>query len=219
MEIIPAILEKNFSKIKKKVEKIEPYFKKAQIDFGDGLFVLEKSGDLENFDKTSANVDLEAHIMIEKPWIAVDRLKELGFKKITFHYESFLNVKKKTREFAINNLIKGIKAHGMNVGVAINPETSPSHIVDYLPRIDEVLLLAVNPGSQGQKFKEEILAKINYLKNLRKDLIIGIDGGVNDKSILAIIEAGADKVYVNSFLWKQPVEKSARILNEFIQTR
>jgi len=221
MEIIPAILEKNFSEIEKKIKKLEPYFKKAQIDFGDGLFVQEKSGDLDGFKKISINIDLEAHIMIEKPWTVIDQLKELGFKKIIFHYESFLSVKKKTRGFAINNLIKGIKKEiqgtrgkqGINgnieVGIAINPETDPSHIIDYLPRIDEVLLLSVNPGQKGQSFQSDVLTKINFLKNLKKDLIVGIDGGVNDKSIEAITKAGADQVYVNSFLWKEKSLKDA----------
>lgn len=203
MEIIPAILEKSFSEIKKKIKKLEPYFKKAQIDFGDGLFVQEKSGDIENFKKISTDIDLEAHIMVENPWVVVDQLKELGFKKIIFHYESFLSVKKKTRGFAINNLIKKIKAYHMSVGIAINPETDPSHIVDFLPRIDEVLLLSVNPGKKGQVFQPDVLTKINFLKNFRSDLKIGVDGGVNDKSIEAIIGAGADRVYANSFLWKE----------------
>jgi ribulose-phosphate 3-epimerase len=219
MEIIPAILEKNFSEIEKKIKKLESYFKKVQIDFGDGLFVKEKSGDIENFKKISTNIDIEAHIMVEKPWTVIDRLKELGFKRITFHYESFLEVKKKTRGFAINNLIKGIQGirgtqgitlrqgsgqeGKIEVGIAINPETDPSHIVDFLPRIDEVLLLAVNPGKKGQSFQPDVLTKINFLKNFRKDLIVGVDGGVNDASVKTIIGAGADKVYVNSFLWKE----------------
>jgi ribulose-phosphate 3-epimerase len=211
MEIIPAILEKNFSEIEKKIKKLGPYFKKVQIDFGDGLFVKEKSGDLDGFNKISTDIDLEAHIMIENPWTAINQLKELGFKKIIFHYESFLSVKKKTRGFAINNIIKGIQgvrgAQGINgkieVGIALNPETDPSHIIDYLPRIDEVLLLSVNPGEKGQSFQADVLTKINFLKNFRKDLIVGVDGGVNDKSIEEIVRAGADRVYVNSFLWKE----------------
>jgi len=203
MEIIPAILEKNFSEIEKKIKKLEPYFKRAQVDFGDGLFVEERSGDIDGFEKISTDIDLEAHIMIENPWAAIDQLKELGFRKIIFHYESFLSVKKKTRGFAINNLIKRIKTHEMDVGIAINPETDPSHIIDYLPRIDEVLLLSVNPGKKGQAFQPDVLTKINFLKNFRKDLIVGVDGGVNDKSIEEIVRAGADRVYVNSFLWKE----------------
>ncbi|MFA6436741.1 MAG: hypothetical protein WC242_01315 [Candidatus Paceibacterota bacterium] len=203
MEIIPAVLEKNFSKIEKKIKKLESYFKKAQIDFGDGFFVKEKSGDLDGFKKISTETDLEAHIMVKNPWTIIDQLKELGFKKIIFHYESFLSIKKKTRGFAINNLIKRIKAHDIGVGIAINPETDPSHIIDYLSRIDEVLLLSVNPGKKGQAFQADVLTKINFLKNLKKDLIISVDGGVNDESIKAITNAGADRVYVNSFLWKE----------------
>jgi len=227
MEIIPAILEKKQEEIEKKIQLIEPYFKKVQIDFGDGKFVSEKFGKIENFKKIKTDIQLEAHLMIEEPWKVVDQLKKLGFSKITFHYEAFYGVKKKTRGFAINNLIKGIRGikgtqginEGVEVGIAINPETSPSQIVDYLPRIDEVLLLAVNPGKQGQTFQADVLTKVNFLKNFRSDLKIGIDGGVNEKNIKSIIDVGTDRVYLWSYLWKQPLNESVRILNESIQTK
>ncbi|TRZ80894.1 hypothetical protein D4R86_03525 [bacterium] len=203
VEIIPAILEKDFIEIKKKIKKLEPYFKKVQIDFGDERFVPDKLGCVEKFEEIKTKLKLEAHIMVEKPWKMIADLVNPGFKKITFHYEAFYKAKKKTRAFAINNLIKKIKDRNIEVGIAINPETSPSHIVEYLNRIDEILLLGVNPGKQGRKFEAKVLEKVNFLKNFKKDIKIGIDGGVNNKNIKEIAEAGIDRVYIGSFLWKE----------------
>ena len=75
----------------------------------------------------------------------------------------------------------------------------------------------MNPGKQGQKFSSEILEKVNYIKNFRNDIEIGVDGGVNDKNIRRIAEVGVDKVYVGSYLWKQELNKSIRILTNEIQ--
>jgi ribulose-phosphate 3-epimerase len=209
IEIIPAILEKDFVEIQKKIKKLEPYFKKVQVDFGDGKFVPDKFGCLKDFEKIKTELEIEAHIMIKEPWRVISNLVDLKFKKITFHCEAFYQVKKKTRAFAVNNLIKRIKNQNMQVGIAINPETSPSHIVEYLGRIDEVLLLGVNPGKQGQKLNPKVLEKVNFLRNFKENIKIGIDGGVNDKNIKKIAEAEIDRIYIGSFLWKEKNIKKA----------
>ncbi len=216
IEIIPAILEKNFSEIKKKMKKLEPYFKKVQVDFGDGKFVSDSFGCIEKFEKIETTLKLEAHIMVEKPWKIIANLISLGFRKITFHYEAFYEIKKKTRAFALNNLIKRIKNQKVKVGIAIKPETPPSHIVEYLSRIDEVLFLGVNPGKQGQKFNARVLEKVNFLKNFKENIKIGVDGGANESNIKEIVEAGVDRVYVGSFLWKEKSIKGViKKLKEF----
>ncbi len=219
IEIIPAILEKDFIEIKKKIKKLEPYFKKVQIDFGDGKFAPDKFGCIEDIEEIKTKLRLEAHIMTEKPWKVIFHLTSPSFEKITFHYEAFYEIKKKTRAFAVNNLIKRIKNQNMEAGIAINPETSPNHIVEYLGRIDEILLLGVNPGKQGQKFNAKVLEKVNFLKNLKENIKIGIDGGVNNKNIKEIIEAEIDRVYVGSFLWKEKsIRKAIQELKAFNPT-
>ena len=226
IEIIPAVLEKDFNRLQEKAEKLEAYFKKAQIDIGDGKFVPGVFGCLDKLGRLKTDLALEAHLMVEEPWKYLSDLQKSTFSKITFHYEAFQAIPKKTRPFAINNLIKGIKGiKGMirenkgriKIGIAIKPETNPVQIVQYLERIDEVLLLGVNPGKQGRKFSSEILEKVNYIKNFRNDIEIGVDGGVNDKNIRRIAEVGVDKVYVGSYLWKQELNKSIRILTNEIQ--
>jgi ribulose-phosphate 3-epimerase len=221
MEIIPAILEKNIKKLEEKLKKLEPYFNKVQVDIGDGEFVSDEFGCINQIKKLETKMSLEVHLMTNKPWENLEQIKGRNLYKtlgqVVFHYESFLSIPKKTRSFAINNLIKRIRGIGKNVkvGIAINPETNPGSISEYLGRIDEVLLLAVTPGKQGQKFQDNILFKVNYLKNIKKDLIIGVDGGVNDENIKKIISLGIEKIYVGSFLWKQDsLEDAIKKLSE-----
>jgi len=203
IEIIPAVLETKFIKIQEKLKKLEPYFDKVQIDIGDGKFVSDKFGCIDKLREFKTKILIEVHLMTEKPWEDLEFLKNENIKKITFHYESFLRIPKKTRSFAINNLIKRIKEMGMKVGIAINPETGTGFIADYLERIDEVLLLSVVPGKQGQKFEEEVLSKVRLLRNIKEDLTVGVDGGISDKNIEKIIDTGINKAYIGSFLWKE----------------
>ncbi len=220
IEIIPAILEKSFQNIQAKIKELEPFFEKAQIDIGDGSFVPDKFGCINKLTSLGAKLRLEAHLMVKKPWQYIEKLHKAGFSKITFHYEAFYGTPKKTRAFAVNNLIKAIKKQGgAKAAIAIDPETSPANITQYLNRLDEVLLLGVTPGKQGQKFDLSVLQKINYIKNFREDIRIGIDGGVNDKNIKQIISAGADRAYIGSFLWSKGLNESMRILSELIQCK
>jgi len=213
MEIIPAILETEFSEIQNKIEKSKKHFKTIQIDLGDGKFVESEFGQLKKIKDIKSEIDLEIHLMTEEPWKDLEYLRNGKIKKITFHYESFLSIPKKTRPFAINNLIKQVKELGLKVGIAINPETRPGAIADYLERIDEALLLSVEPGQQGQKFVEDVILKASFLKNFKEDLIVGIDGGVSDENIKKIAEAKIDKVYVGSFLWKDDLESALKKLS------
>ena len=92
------------------------------------------------------------------------------------------------------------------VGIAINPETKVSHIVPFLNHIDEVLVMSVKPGKGGQKFMENVLYKVETLKELREEngyhYIINIDGGINADTISLARDAGVDMVVSGSYVCK-----------------
>jgi ribulose-phosphate 3-epimerase len=202
MEIIPAILETDFKELQSKIKKAESHFKRAQIDVGDGIFVPDKFGCLNKITQLKTEMELEFHLMVAQPWKIIEQLKNSQLRKVSFHYESFFSVPKKNRTFAINNLINSLKKNNYQVAIALNPSTNPSFIYDFLEKIDEVLILGVTPGKQGQKFQEVVLRKVQFLKNLQNNLYIGIDGGVNDKNIQKIVQTQVDRIYIGSFLWK-----------------
>ena len=84
-----------------------------------------------------------------------------------------------------------------------NPETDVDRLTPYLDYIDLVLFMSVNPGRGGQPFKEEVIEKVKKLKEYApKDLIISIDGGVNDKTVSLCKYAGCDMVVAGSYITK-----------------
>ena len=121
------------------------------------------------------------------------KLKNVTY--LTLHYESH------RRPIDVINMIRHTN---MKVGIAINPETKVSHIVPLLNHIDQVLVMSVKPGKGGQKFMEEILYKIEALKDIREEnnyhYIISVDGGINEETAKLCKDSGADMVVSGSYV-------------------
>ncbi len=143
------------------------------VDIMDGLFVSEKNDDLDEFIVLLKNVSkpLDIHLMVLNPKKYIDKLQILKPEFITIPVE------------ILNPLvyIKQIKNYNIKVGLAINPDTDIKILADYLNFIDLVLVMSVYPGYGGQKFIPSVINKIGNLKN--KNVLINIDGGINDETI------------------------------------
>ena len=92
------------------------------------------------------------------------------------------------------------------MGVSLNPETKIDLIINFLDKIDLVLIMSVNPGFGGQKFMPEVLTKIKHLKKIQKDknlnFDIEIDGGINFDNCKIAIEAGANILVSGTTVFK-----------------
>ena len=162
------------------------------IDVMDGKFVnntkftKEMVKDIISISKKK----IDLHLMVED----LDLIKEYALLKpdmLTFHVEVIDDFK----------IIDYVKSHGIKVGLAINPETKIDKLAQYVDDIDLVLFMSVTPGEVGQEFKEEVIDKIiNFKKLAPKDLIISIDGGVNNKTVSLCKYAGCDMVVSGSFI-------------------
>lgn len=162
------------------------------IDVMDGKFVnntkftKEMVKDIISISKKK----IDLHLMVED----LDLIKEYALLKpdmLTFHVEVIDDFK----------IIDYVKNHGIKVGLAINPETKIDKLAQYVDDIDLVLFMSVTPGEGGQEFKEEVIDKIiNFKKLAPKDLIISIDGGVNNKTVSLCKYAGCDMVVSGSFI-------------------
>ncbi len=148
------------------------------VDIMDGLFVSQKNDDLDEFINLlkDCNKPLDIHLMVLNPLVYINKLKVLNPMFITIQAE------------ILNPLvyIKQIKKANIKVGLAINPNTDISLLDNYLKYIDLVLIMSVNPGLGGQKFIEEVIPKIKKLKS--KNVLISIDGGINDETIKLVKE-------------------------------
>jgi len=144
IEIIPAIIPKFFQEIEEKIKLVEPYVDWVQLDVMDGKFVNNSTWNNPNDLKSlNTNLNLEVHLMINNPEEAIDDWIESGVKRIIIHYESTDKHKE---------IIEKVKRAGLEIGLAINPETSIEVIDEFYKDIDLVLIMSVNPGFGNQDF-------------------------------------------------------------------
>src|SRR3989344_9689598 len=139
--IIPAILEKDWKEIEKKLEICREFANSVHIDFIDGKFADNMSFlDPQPFKKYSEYFTLEAHLMVEDPVKYLDNLSNAGFKKFTAHVEKMSN--------QVEFVAKGEQLG--SVGLALDLNTPVSEIKVPLDDLDQILLMSVSAGASGQ---------------------------------------------------------------------
>lgn len=166
------------------------------MDIMDGKFVPFNSFTSDEIEKivNTTNKPLDVHLMVEKPENYLEYYSKLNTSFITIHYEipNYLDI------------IKKIKDLGIKVGISIKPSTKVEEIYDILPLIDLVLVMSVEPGQGGQKFMPEALDKINKLhkkiENLNLNVLISVDGGINNNSAIECKKNGAQMLVIGSAL-------------------
>lgn len=170
------------------------------VDMMDGVFVENSNFTVQDLKKMFKNTKkkLDVHMMVCSPNKYVkDFAKMPNVEYLTLHCESH------RRPIDVINMIRHTP---LKVGLAINPETKVSHIVPLLNHLDQVLVMSVKPGKGGQKFMEDILYKIEALKELREQngyhYVINVDGGINEETAKLVKEAGADMVVSGSYVCK-----------------
>jgi len=194
IEIIPAIIPKNLQEIEEKIKLVEPYVNWVQLDVMDGEFVDNKTWNNPNdLKKIKTSLKLEAHLMINNPEEMIDDWINSGLKRIIIHYEATNKHKE---------IIEKVKETRLEIGLAINPETSIEVIDEFIKDINLVLIMSVHPGFGGQDFLNESVDKIRQLRERYKNVNIEVDGGVNLETASNIIQAGANILISGSAIFK-----------------
>ena len=215
-QLIPTILEKDSLTAKERLLKLQRIFNYIQIDVLDNSFVKETSFfDVSLVRKWKPKCFFEFHCMVNNPSVIFKKIS--GWKnarKIIIHYEAFSRDKR-----ALYDIIEEIRLLKKEVGLAINPNTPVAKVIEFIPRIDEILIMGVIPGKSGQKFDSSVLEKIKSLRSKFSDLNIGVDGGVNEENLERILEAGASKINAHSFIDKYlDNPKKLKELKNFVAT-
>ena len=198
--ISPSMLSADFNHLGREIEMINhseaDWF---HLDIMDGVFVpnISFGFPLISHIKKMAQKPLDVHLMIVDPDRYIEQFKNTGADYLTVHYEACTH---------LHRTVQNIKSQGMKAGVSLNPHSPISLLEDIVQEIDLVLLMSVNPGFGGQKFIENTYSKIKQLKELanRKNpnLIIEIDGGVDNTNAKKLIETGANALVAGSFVFK-----------------
>ena len=171
------------------------------LDIMDGIFVNNKNEVLD----VPHIKPLDIHLMVSDVYKYVDKYKTFNPLYITFHYEVGKD---------ILSIINYIKKFNIKVGLSIKPSTKVEEIIPYLPYLDLVLVMSVEPGKGGQTFIMDSIDKIKKLKELKGNYVIEVDGGINDSTIKYVSDA--DIVVVGSYITSGNYEERIKNLKEKI---
>jgi len=210
--ISPSLLSADFSKLNQQIKLVENLgVNRLHIDVMDGHFVPNFTFGpfiLKAIRKLTDS-HLETHLMISNPADYIKDFGEAGADTLIIHTEVSKNIEQ--------DLLQ-IKKLGMKCGLAIKPKTDESILNQYLDILDYILIMSVEPGFGGQSFIENTLIKMKNIVNMSKnrDILVGVDGGVNLKTIDRVYETGVDITIVGSGLYKAENIKETylKLINE-----
>jgi ribulose-phosphate 3-epimerase len=200
----PSMLKCDYGNLKDEIDRLaaaDTHW--LHWDVMDGHFVpnLSYGALLIQSIRSQTKAFFDAHLMISDPARYLDDYLKAGCDAITFHLEA---VPQPTE------LLRRIRAAGCKAGLAINPGTPATQIVPFLPDCDLVLLMSVEPGFGGQKFKPEALEKAKFLKPLLSPgTLLSIDGGIAPDTIESAAAAGVQVFVVGSAIFGEADYTSA----------
>ncbi len=195
--VSPSILSADFANLEREIKKVEDACADwLHIDVMDGHFVpnITIGVPVVQSIKKVTQLPLDVHLMIENPEKYVKAFADAGADILTFHYEAVSDVEK---------VVTQIKSYGVKAGMSIKPKTSPKEVLQYLPLLDLILVMTVEPGFGGQKFMEDCAEKITEIKSVAaEDLIIQVDGGINAQTARICTQFGANSLVAGNYIYK-----------------
>ena len=188
VKIAPSILAADFGNLKNEVMALEKAgADMIHIDVMDGHYVpnLTFGPAIVRLIRSYTNLPLDVHLMVDNPEDMLSWFITAGADILTVHAETCKH---------LDATLNTIKERGCKVGVSLNPATNENMLAYVLDKIDQVLVMSVNPGFGGQAFIAEQLKKISKIKSLigKRNILIEIDGGINPLTAAECVAAGAD---------------------------
>ena len=198
--ISPSLLAADFTKLGDEVKRIEEAGADyLHLDVMDGVFVPNISFGLPVIESLRKNCGLvfDVHLMITAPERYVERFANAGADIITFHYEACDDPAA---------TIAKIRELGKKASVSISPKTPAEAVLPFLPELDMVLVMTVEPGFGGQSLISETLEKVKIIRKAIDengyDCNIQVDGGISEKNIDLVTSAGANVIVAGTAVFR-----------------
>lgn len=201
VDIAPSILAADVMHMQEDIERITRHgIKTLHVDIMDGHFVPNISygpAIVKALRKAFPDMCLDVHLMLSRPQDYFDAFIRAGSDEITFHVEIEPSEGEK-----ISDMLKLLREKGVKAGLSIKPNTEAERIREFIPLLDQVLVMTVEPGFGGQSFMADKAEKVKEIRRMGFDKILSVDGGVSGENSKLLIDLGANRLVMGTALFK-----------------
>jgi ribulose-phosphate 3-epimerase len=213
-KLAPSILSADFSCLGEQVRAVQRAgVELIHVDVMDGHFVpnLSMGPLVVRALRKVTDLPLDVHLMVTDPGDFLEPFVEAGASHISFHVEANGDCQR---------MLDWLRERGVGRGLALNPETPVERVLEWLPRVEMVLVMTVHPGFGGQKFLEDNLQKVRRIREAEPRVDIQVDGGVDRTTLFKSKEAGANIFVAGSAIFSSDdPEEAARRLRRILAER
>jgi ribulose-phosphate 3-epimerase len=216
VKLAPSILSADFARLGEQIDEVaRAGADYIHVDVMDGHFVpnITIGAPVVASIRPVTSLPLDVHLMIERPERYISDFVRVGADIITVHVEACPRLQR---------TIRLIKELGARAGVSLNPPTPLSAVEEFIPHVDLVLIMSVNPGFGGQSFIPETLLRIANMRKILDDRGLSaeleVDGGINADNAPDIVKAGANVLVAGNsvFRAKEGISRALRRLREAV---
>lgn len=195
--IVPAILERDPDRIADRIAQVVafPGASRFHIDFADGRFVPDLTCAIADIAPLNPEFTWQAHLMAVSPRNLFFDAQIAGFQSVAIHAEAF------AASAELRAAAEELKGMHISPVLALNPETPVSAVRESLAVFDEVIVLCVEPGKQGQEFIPAALGKLAEITAVAPRIKLSVDGGMHSGTVQLAAAAGADFLIAGSAIF------------------
>lgn len=204
IQVLPSFLAADLGHLADELRRAEASGADAiHLDIMDPTFVPNMSFGPSIVDfcrRTCPNFYRNVHLMMNRPDLYLEAFAQAGAQTVQIHVEA---------DCDLHTELRRIRAWGLKNAIVLNPETPVALLEPYIGEVDEILVMTVHPGFGGQKFIDDCLPKLTYLRARLPNVDLMVDGGVDAETAVRAARAGANQFVAGSYLFKQTDMKAA----------